>query len=1509
MYCYDLKNVEAGFHHQSTRTELHIRKEEAKKDNNLLQSLQPRALKISRRKFLSKRMLRYKKHKRLTDGLGASGLGVMDDTDREVSSFTDRAFRSLCVAEEEPCNDVPHLPSPIRDMPLSTKYHLGIFNLSVRKTQPLAQLPILPGQRGKWAPTFQPLLNCRREGGFNAKTNNEKIVAPEPREYKQQSKVSSLIKTFDNIENERPSGSPIQPRFPLRKSAHKEDPSTEDNIGDLVLYNDIENGLTSSTKQEEFAKKESPRVHRRTARDVFLESQADKCSVLSGSPCSLGSALDDISERLVKQSSRRTRFLHSENSAFKSWSDIYKRGDDSDCSLPGTPPIRRSVTPRSPLLPRTIPGIRTRDGGLDFGWTSPASTASSNYDAVHVLRSVPPLPSKRAGKQNREHKNKNLLRVPVDNKIQEEEMQIDVEPLPCKDDLSCIGKSKEKRRSESPLKSIQDQISKKYTETLDNVNPVKQTEEVKAKEVCAQLERTSDVQDIVPNDVAQTEHIPSSGRIKSLIEQIEKETVKATGSPIVTEQKYKIHDLQKDEQSLNSIDCALSPSNNPPPQSVTLVPPWRRKKNTRKTESDNFMPQDVDKTILSHNNKALDEDVPEDKPTNSSFNITNLLTPVIRRKNIQEALEELPMITTPPPAEVINVKEQNTKEVSVYQKRDDYKSKATGLMFNLKDMRKRVKSTYNPAIPVRNWRENILVSDVRLNENANITSPIVSPSKEENDNITPMASMLNSRMVERENQADLNGAVADNYLSLSSPQQTNGSLLCDNAEAIAGESTLSASVEQTVINPKEKHHIDSSLVQPVEETILHSNKTEGVITSDSSSGSMRFSDALLNKDTANISLRQELVHPTEDLERKIESDEKGKIEESKNGTKDELQYYDLSSYDVEGRSQKVGLDIDSKKKGTEEALSETDQKFDDKVYKEEHQRPASITLFKPNLFKIKDNKVKSSPVTKSVRLPLLRSLSEDSLAFRKGDVIILSEDRGAVRKNEKNPRHVNNIKPDLICVDNDDMDVCSREKVRELVGIRPASEIPIQECFDVGFLKMQRRRAEYPELWKKLSLKNSEWNETEIDKSEMTKLEKGSFDLISAEPEEPFIHPLETCVSEVPGPSPETNTFFVQDINDPINDIVNGDIVNSSLNATEDTPYSPLDSSLLHYEDAVAFSEDIACSTVTSPMLESVTCSIPASPMSVITQSSGFTTALSALDELPSPTSATSNSRKALLATPEKLNALEENAEAQTREHPRLQKEKVSITEPQNMNTGKPPAVPPKTEKALRRAKRLTKKRRKTELPQKTQDGELPLSESDFVLDVPSPGSITPTLPAHLKVTPIIQQESISSSSTPTFPVTQRKLLQDPVSGQYFVVDIPVHFQLKTFYDPETGKYLQVSLPPSETGSPNLDIRNGPFMLCPGLSPLPVSSISLLKVPSQALSQVALENQELKDCWVERNEVDSLIGQKYIESAYESQEQSLAGTPQSMDRIPSRPRSPDIISIKDLDEFAIEAIS
>ncbi|XP_068610997.1 cardiac-enriched FHL2-interacting protein [Brachionichthys hirsutus] len=98
---------------------------------------------------------------------------------------------------------------------------------------------------------------------------------------------------------------------------------------------------------------------------------------------------------------------------------------------------------------------------------------------------------------------------------------------------------------------------------------------------------------------------------------------------------------------------------------------------------------------------------------------------------------------------------------------------------------------------------------------------------------------------------------------------------------------------------------------------------------------------------------------------------------------------------------------------------------------------------------------------------------------------------------------------------------------------------------------------------------------------------------------------------------------------------------------------------------------------------------------------------------------------------------------------------------------------------------------------------------------------------------------------TQSFPMTQRKLLQDPDSGQYFLVDMPMQVKTKTFFDPETGTYVQLPVQPAEGSVPQaspLEVLNPPLVVYRGFVPVPLSPMALKA--SMPAPRVAAEETE-----------------------------------------------------------------
>ncbi|KAM9362890.1 uncharacterized protein C4orf54-like [Symphorus nematophorus] len=62
---------------------------------------------------------------------------------------------------------------------------------------------------------------------------------------------------------------------------------------------------------------------------------------------------------------------------------------------------------------------------------------------------------------------------------------------------------------------------------------------------------------------------------------------------------------------------------------------------------------------------------------------------------------------------------------------------------------------------------------------------------------------------------------------------------------------------------------------------------------------------------------------------------------------------------------------------------------------------------------------------------------------------------------------------------------------------------------------------------------------------------------------------------------------------------------------------------------------------------------------------------------------------------------------------------------------------------------------------------------------------------------PSIPMVSPTPSTRETVPQTQRKMLLDPTTGHYYLVDTPIQATTKRLFDPETGQYVDVPMPHS----------------------------------------------------------------------------------------------------------------
>lgn len=127
---------------------------------------------------------------------------------------------------------------------------------------------------------------------------------------------------------------------------------------------------------------------------------------------------------------------------------------------------------------------------------------------------------------------------------------------------------------------------------------------------------------------------------------------------------------------------------------------------------------------------------------------------------------------------------------------------------------------------------------------------------------------------------------------------------------------------------------------------------------------------------------------------------------------------------------------------------------------------------------------------------------------------------------------------------------------------------------------------------------------------------------------------------------------------------------------------------------------------------------------------------------------------------------------------------------------------------------------------------------------------------------------------TQSFPMTQRKLLQDPDSGQYFFVDMPVQVKTKTFFDPETGSYVQLPVQPPEGALPQaspMEVLTPPMVVYHGFVPVPLSPLA-----RKAIQAPHMKLEELEQRCLERSrQTHCKEGHPYLEPIYSQHEHTL----------------------------------
>ncbi|KAM6066921.1 cardiac-enriched FHL2-interacting protein isoform 1-T2 [Chlamydotis macqueenii] len=1542
-------------------------------------------------------------NKKHTEGHSdSSSIGsLLDDTDREVSSLTDRAFKSLCVAELEDSYNEPDLAiSPDFALQFSAKCHPGTLNHAIKKSNVCNKLTGRNNEHTIRASTFQQLPKSAPEEKRIAKNNTFAIErkklnlpVPGPRNNKHVSKVSSLIKTFDKTADQGSGDSmtaikqPIKNSFQKCKLNHGNDMACWDGTDILSTHKELsefsEAGLGSHylTGKHEPQKRPNKIDLSYCGSDGYYPVLIEMSKVAkSNFSRSSKNALKNRSVK-VNEPAKKGNFLHSENSAFESWNIHHKKLTEKEESV----------------------DIKMKKEGLTYLEEAPFIKGS--HTCEHKL---PPVKTTVAKKQGKDFQMK---------PTPEAAFSI---PLPA----VCVPQGPIPSETEFPA-------------ALPPAPPPR----IHAHQG---LPRPPPVLQALPHpSLPQQGHLPTPPIPEA--PPLPPPPVPAQLSPPALSQ------ASISPQSMSYRMVAPSPMSQAPsppplrplatltkeealsPQMGNTCPPWRRQRATKGAEERRQTSKE--KLTASDETCSLSEKVtgaepgldvtPLTKQANSpgsispSFNITELLTPIIPPKQEVDAVESELIPLTPPPTDSTASRDHEGSAFGDYRSRDSYKSKASSLLFNLRDVRKRVKSIYTPSPLLRvleeknKTRENIQES-TKMNASLLTLQEKSNKNIAEKDELSDITSVLSDSVHEKDNKTDLTGHFTDNYLTLSSPQTTLDLLFyqtgnnfqqddskhkdlvkntrdtknvpffrhasnepdlrkClqypalkplgrDNADTIAGQPLQNSSVqdqesERQFAIQKENFAFKTlpNHLLPAEDVPYSDTQTNMMVPGHEAQGQRSTSSSDQSfVSTVEQPLQEEPFPPLplmqkaclqESQRTKSEmgaDSKKSHKERGKEAGEDELQYYACISSGTgaaESREEKVIGNEQrcltkeqlrrEKKEETNSVDSASDSTRDMSIPRsEEPQTPPSSSSIKPSLFMIKDNTFRSPQVIRAVKLPLFRSFSLDdtvssSYKEMESKFVPLAEHN----KQHRNMLHAQEVGWSASRhrgQQNVRDGATDRGKEASEPGFTSATVDPSlledTESFSLG--KLMEEDEDTCALLNKVGKMNEESVCRRKEKPQTRKarhsLTQPNLGLENDQAQNNPSYPAEGKInyfknhhlSNRRGGSC-TKKIITRETISP----VTGSI-------SEDHMYSPVShetlEDILPTADAPVLLDSLACSAVTSPRSGSTMHSIAASSSSDKPTRETEDVINPALLNMALKSQADMSAEEILDSA--RRNLLSDSTGEAERLEPRGLRERAA---------GKPPAVPPKTEKALRRAKKLASRRKKMQEQQKKHQTEhtdavgRKSSHCGQTRTSPSPLGYSPLHPAlHSTFTPTetsTGRPSDSSTVSPSPSSTQRKLLQDPDSGQYYVVDLPAEVNLKTFYDPETGKYVQVSVPSSEGNlhqPSSTEITNSPYASYPKVLPLPASSVAVLKSPSQLseptwlMSGVPGEPAELpEDGQKDYRDAEAVDTQHYIKPASYHYSQDAEETQVLLGKDMSPTPNTDIVSLTDLDDFAAEGVS
>ncbi|KAM6106189.1 cardiac-enriched FHL2-interacting protein [Pterocles gutturalis] len=1547
-------------------------------------------------------------NKKHTEGHSdSSSIGsLLDDTDREVSSLTDRAFKSLCVAELEDSYNEPDLAiSPDFAVQFSAKFHPGTLNHAIKKSNFCNNLTARNNERTIWASTFQQLPKCPPEEKRIAKKNTFameskklNLPVPGPRNNKHVSKVSSLIKTFDKTADQGSGGSliaikqPIKNSFQKCKLNHGNNMACWDDKDTLSIHKELSEFSEASQGSHCFSDKHEPQKIPNKIDLSYCGSDGYHPVLIEMSKVARSNFSHSSKKALkaksvkVNEPAKKGNFLHSENSAFESWNVHHKKltekeefvdvrmKEDGLTYLQEAPFIKGSHTHEHKLSPAKTTVTKKQEQDFQMEPTSPEAAFSIPLPAVHI---------------------------PQDPLSSETEFPAALPPTPPPRIHAVQG----------PLQSP----------------PVPQALPLPP---CTQQGHPP------------TPPIPEAPPVPP-------PPMPAQLSPPAMSQ-LSISPLSMSYRMLSPSSMSQAPSPPPPrpvanlteeetlsPQLGNACPPWRRERpkkgpeERRQTSKEKFTASDETCSLsekVTYAEPGLDVTslAKQEKSSGSispSFNITELLTPIIPPKQEVDAVESELIPLMPPPTESVAARDHEGSIFGDYRSRDSIKaSKASSLLFNLRDVRRHVKSIYTPSPLLRaleeknKTRENIQES-TKMSALLSTLQEKGNKNTAEKDELNDITSILPGNVHEKDNKTDLTGHFTDNYLTLSSPQTTgdllfhetgdklqqndskHGSLVkntggnenipmfrlesnepdlskClqylapkpfsrDNADTAAGQPVQNPSVQGEEIERQHANQNEEfafkmlpsqlSLAEKVPYSDIHTNmvvpghEAQGKRSTSSSEQSFisTVEQPLQEEPFPLVPLIQRAsLQESQRTKHEITTDcKKIHKERGKEVGEDELQYYACVSSGTSAEEKMEGNVIENEQKSMmkeelrkekkEEANSmdsASDSTRDKSIAKsEEPSSPPSSSSAKPRLFMIKDNTFKSPQVIRAVKLPLFRSFSLDdtvSSSYKEMESRFMRPAEHS--KQHRNMLHAQEVgwsAPRCRGPQNVVDGATDRGKEAGEPGSTSATLDPSlledTESFSLG--KLMKEDEEICALLNEVGKKN--------EGSVCRRKEKPQTGKARHSLTQPNLGLENDQAQNKPSYCTERKTNYFKNYQlsnrrggSCVKKIITRETISPVTGSiTEDHIFSPVSrealEDILHMEGAPVLLDSLSCSAVTSPRSGSIMHSLADS-------SSSEKPTISHLRE----TGHVINPALLNMALKSQADMSEEILDSVQRNLPSDSAgvaERLELRGLGERAAGKPPAVPPKTEKALRRAKKLASRRKKMQDQQKKHQTEhidtvgRKSFHSGQTMASPSSFGYSPLHPApHSTFTPTgtsTGRPSAASAVSPSPSLTQRKLLQDPDSGQYYVVDLPAEVNLKTFYDPETGKYVQVSVPSSEENlyQPSFsETVNSPYASYPRVLPLPASSVAVLKSPSQLsepawlMPAVPGEPAELpEDNQQDYRYAETVDTQSRIEPASYSYSQDAEETQVHLRKNMTPTPNTDIVSLTDLDDFAAEGVS